>query len=247
MRTRGLIVAVTAVAAVGLTIVGWRWLDQQPTTELSAPDVAGTVILIPGYGGGTGGLQGLAGYLQAQGRPVVVADIGDGQGDIAGYGSSVAALASSLVAQGDPSVDLVGYSMGGLVARAAATANPQAIRRIATIASPHDGTQLAGLGTFLGGGSNCPTACQQMAPGSEFLDALPVASDENRWLSAWSADDEVVRPAEASTLPGATNVEVMADCGTGSLNHGGVIQSAATWDLVTTFLATGSVIPACTR
>lgn len=234
-----------ALAAVALVFVGWRWLDRPPTTELAAPDISGTVILIPGYGGGSGGLQGLAGYLQAQGRPVVIADIGDGTGDIVGYGGSVAAMASALIAQGAPSVDLVGYSMGGLVARSAAAANPQAIRRVATIASPHDGTQLAGLGTFLGGGSNCPTACQQMAPGSDFLEALPVASDERRWLSAWSADDDVVRPADASELPGATNVEVMAACGTGSLDHGGVVQAAATWDLVSTFLATGTVAPAC--
>ena len=247
MRLRGLVIVLTVVIALILGLAAWRWLNRPPTTELAAPDVAGTVILIPGYGGGAGGLQGLAGYLQAQGRPVVVADIGDGRGDIAGYGSAVAALASSLVAQGAPSVDLVGYSMGGLVAREAAAANPLAVRRVATIASPHDGTQLAGLGSFIGDAASCPTACQQMAPGSEFLDALPVASDENRWLSAWSADDEVVRPAEASTLPGATNVEVMAECATGSLNHGGVVQSAATWDLVTTFLATGSVTPACTR
>lgn len=247
MRLRGLVIVLAVVIALILGLVAWRWLNRQPTTELAAPDVAGTVILIPGYGGGAGGLQGLAGYLQAQGRPVVIADIGDGRGDIAGYGRSVAALASSLVAEGAPSVDLVGYSMGGLVARSAAAANPLAVRRVATIASPHDGTQLAGLGSFIGDSSSCPTACQQMAPGSEFLGALPAASDESRWLSAWSADDEVVRPADASTLPGATNVEVMADCGVGSLDHGAVVQSSATWDLVAGFLATGSVTPACTR
>jgi len=247
MRLRGLVILLGVALLLILGLVAWRWLDRPPTTELAAPDVAGTVILIPGFGGSAGGLQGLAGYLQAQGRPVVIADIGDGRGDITGYGRSVAALASSLVAQGAPSVDLVGYSMGGLVARAAAASNPLAVRRVATIASPHDGTQLAGLGSFIGDASNCPIACQQMAPGSEFLDALPGASDEGRWLSAWSADDEVVRPADASALPGATNVEVMTDCGVGSLSHGAVVQSAATWDLVTTFLATGAVTPACTR
>ena len=135
--------------------------------------------------------------------------------------------------------------MGGLVARAAAADSPRAVRRVATIATPHSGTTLAGLGAFLGNATNCPTACQQMAPGSDFLAALPVASDPGRWLSAWSADDEVVRPAESSELTGATNVEVTGRCGTGPLDHGDVVASAQTWELVAAFLATGRPSPAC--
>jgi pimeloyl-ACP methyl ester carboxylesterase len=247
MRGRGLLVLIAVLLVAVLGVVVWRWLDRPPTTALAAADVPGTVILIPGYGGGAGGLQGLAGHLQAQGRTVVVADIGDGYGDIVGYGRSVAALATSLINAGAPSVDLVGYSMGGLIARSAAASNPGAVRRVVTVASPHAGTQLAGLGAFLGNSTNCPTACQQMAPGSDFLAALPVASDDTRWLSAWSAGDDVVRPAESSELAGAANVEVTGRCGTGALDHGGVVQSPVTWDLVAGFLDTGTVTPACQR
>lgn len=242
--SRILAVGVLALVAV-LGFVAWRWLDQPSRTELAAPDVAGTVILIPGYGGGAGGLGELAAALQSQGRPVVIADIGDGYGDIGSYGSSVAALASSLVREGAPSVDLVGYSMGGLVARSAAASNPGAVRRVATIGSPHQGTRLAGLGSFIGGDANCPTACQQMAPGSDFLDALPVASDDTRWLSAWSGNDDVVQPADSSALDGATNVEVTQRCGSGPLDHGAVVRAPVTVELVTTFLSTGTLSPAC--
>lgn len=245
MRIRGAMVLVIVLALAIGAIAVWRWVGRPATTELSGPDVAGPVILIPGYGGGTEGLQQLAAILQSQGRSVVIADIGDGHGDITGYGRSVAAIASSLIAEGASSVDLVGYSMGGLVARSAAAANPLAVRRVATIASPHDGTSVAGLGATFGDATTCPTSCQQMAPGSQFLGSLPVADDSTRWLSAWAAGDEVVRPAESSELPGATNVEVSGACGAGPLDHGSIVRSTVTADLVSTFLATGDLSPAC--
>jgi pimeloyl-ACP methyl ester carboxylesterase len=245
MRGRRLITVLALVVVAVGAFAAWRWLDRPAATELTAPDVAGAVILIPGYGGGAGGLSGLASALQSQGRTVVIADIGDGYGDIASYGSSVAALASSLIREGAPSVDLVGYSMGGLIARSAAAANPGAVRRVATVGSPHKGTRLAGLGSFVGSDATCPTACQQMAPGSEFLDALPVAADASRWLSAWSASDEVVQPADSGALDGATNVEVIQACGAGPLDHGAVVRAPENVDLVTGFLATGTVTAAC--
>ncbi|MBI1349782.1 MAG: lipase [Actinomycetales bacterium] len=239
-----LVTAVVGVVLVGI-VVAYQWIGRPATIEISAQDAPGPVILIPGYGGGAGGLSGLAGYLQSQGRQVVIADIGDGRGDIGQYGRQVGALASTLTAQGSPSVDLVGYSMGGLVARSAAEANPGAVRRVATVASPHEGTSIAGLGAFLGNASACPTACQQMAPGSDFLEALPVAGDPSRWLSAWSEGDDVVRPPEAATLTGATNVDVTADCAVGTPDHGGVIRTPTVWSLVADFLATGAITPAC--
>ncbi len=238
-----------ALLVLGALVIGgiaaWRWLGRPAEIQARGTDVPGTVILIPGYGGGAGGLSGLAGHLQAQGRAVVVADIGDGHGDIGDYGRQVAGVAAALIARGDPSVDLVGYSMGGLVARAAADANPTAVRRVATIASPHDGTTLAGLGLFLNDAASCPLACQQMAPGSEFLEALPVAGDEGRWLSAWSEGDDVIRPPESSVLTGATNVNVTADCSAGSLDHGGVIAAPVVWTLVADFLVTGAITESC--
>ena len=238
-----------AIVVIGLVVTGsvvvWQWLSEAPTVEVTGPDVPGAVILIPGYGGGTGGLAGLAAHLQGEGRQVVVADIGDGRGDIAEYGGQVAATASALVREGSPSVDIVGYSMGGLVARSAAERNPAAVRRVATIASPHQGTALAGLGAFLNDPNNCPTACQQMAPGSDFLAALPVPADADRWLSAWSEGDDVVRPPESSDLDGATNVDITADCGAGTPDHGGVVASPAVWTLVSDFLASGEVPAGC--
>jgi triacylglycerol lipase len=228
-----LVLAVAAFLAV-------RWLSRPSTVDGRGTATTRTVVLIPGYGGDAGSLAGLAGHLRDAGMDVVVADIADGHGDLRGYGAEVADLAAGLVADGAASVDLVGYSAGGLIARAAVEADPAVIGRVVTIATPHAGTAAAGLGAMLADAAACPTACRQLAPDSDFLDSLRPPGDPARWLSAYSASDDVIRPADSSLLDGVTNVEVTAACGTGALDHGGIVRSPATAALVRAFLRTGT-------
>lgn len=243
---RRLLVAVVVLGVLIAFVAGYRWLTRPETVDGQGPVPASAVILIPGYGGGTGSLSGLAGYLRDTGRQVLIADIGDGRGDLRGYGAQVSQLARGLVADGAQGVDLVGYSAGGLIARAAVEADPAVIARVATVASPHNGTAIAGLGAMLADESSCPLACRQLAPGSEFLETLREPGDAGRWLSAYSAQDEVVRPADSSELDGATNVEVTSVCSTGPLDHGSVVASPATWTILAGFLATGEAPADCT-
>lgn len=177
--------------------------DASPPPGPSAPlDSQGPVLLIPGYGGGTVGLQAAASTLGTAGIPAEVVPIGDGTGDLSIYAQQVVARAQQLVASGAPSVDLLGFSAGGLIARDAATSTTgqPLIRRVVTVGSPHEGTQLAALGGLVGG---CPPACLQLSPGSDYLDALPTGSASDRWLSIWSTTDEVIRPVASSELKGA--------------------------------------------
>jgi pimeloyl-ACP methyl ester carboxylesterase len=244
-RPRTTLVVALVLAVVIGSLVGIRWLMRADTIDGTAPLGDSAVILIPGYGGGSDVLAGLAGEFRSAGRTVLIADLGDQHGDIRGYGADVSRLAARLVADGATGVDLVGYSEGGLIARAALATDPRLVRRIATVATPHAGTALAGLGAMLADSAACPTACQQMAPDSEFLASLQAPGDATRWLSAYSANDDVVRPADSSYLDGATNVEV-TECGTGPLDHGGIIRSATVWSVVTTFLESGSITAGCT-
>lgn len=242
---RGLVTALVVVGLLIAALAGFRWLTRAETVDASAPTPASTVILIPGYGGGAGALTGLADHLRASGREVVIADIGDGHGDLSAYGLQVSQQAAALVAGGAQGVDLVGYSAGGLIARAAVEEDPALIGRVATIASPHHGTAIAGLGAMFAGDSSCPLACRQMAPESEFLAMLHEPGDPRRWLSAFTVADEVVRPADSSELDGATNVEVTATCGTGTLDHGSIVRSPATWAVVSAFLTSGEIPMSC--
>jgi len=77
---------------------------------------------------------------------------------------------------GDVEIDVVAVSMGGLVARCAATPRAEddrslRIKRLFTISSPHRGANMAGLPTF-------DRRIIDMRPGSAFLADLDAATEE---------------------------------------------------------------------
>ena len=107
------------------------------------------MLLVPGYGGSTTSLEVLAARLRAAGREAVVVPLpGDGTEDLTcDVPPLVAAAAQAALAGGAPSVDVVGYSAGGVVARLWEAAGGAAVtRRVVTLGSPHHGTSVAGLG-----------------------------------------------------------------------------------------------------
>ncbi|TXR57468.1 esterase/lipase family protein [Quadrisphaera setariae] len=192
--------------------------------------VQGTVLLVPGYGGSTSGLQVLAGALERAGRQVrVVSAAGDGTGDLAEQATAVQAAAQAALAGGAPSVDVVGYSAGGVVTRLwlAGDGADEPVRRVVTLGSPHQGTDLARFAA-VNAPQDCPLACQQLEPGSSLLRSLPeTPGDGVRWTSVWSAADQVVvPPADASSLRGAVDVELQQVCSASRVDHGGLVRDA---------------------
>jgi triacylglycerol lipase len=121
------------------------------------------------------------------------------------------AVAEAVRASGARTVDLVGFSLGGLAVRAfleseggAATA-----RRVVFLGTPNHGTRLAEGGPAAG----CDRGCAQMAPRSSFLRALNDGDETPpgaRYVSIWSRFDETVVPPRTSRLDGATNIELGA-------------------------------------
>ncbi|MBR7744302.1 hypothetical protein KC207_13490 [Phycicoccus sp. BSK3Z-2] len=211
------LVLLVLLAAGGLVL-----LERRSGASAVAQDRPGTVLLVPGYGGGTASLQPLATALRASGREVeVVEPEGDGTGDLRRQADALAAAADAALAAGAPSVDVVGYSAGGVVARvwAAEDGGADRARRVVTLGSPHHGTDLAGLGAALGTGA-CPPACRQLAPGSDLLASLPETPAGPRWVSVWTADDETVVPPDTAVLDGALDVEVQAVCPDARTTHG---------------------------
>ncbi len=82
-------------------------------------DALGPVLLVPGYGGATAALDVLADALRQSGRDAtVVALAGDGTGDLREQAEVLDdAVQRALERTGAASVDLVGYSAGGVTAR----------------------------------------------------------------------------------------------------------------------------------
>jgi triacylglycerol esterase/lipase EstA (alpha/beta hydrolase family) len=243
-RRRLLAAVVTVVLLLTAGIAGVALVRTHGSAGTSvAQDKPGPVLLVPGYGGGTGALDQLARRLTAAGRQATIVPLpGDGTGDLDAQAVTLgAAVDAALASGGAPSVDVVGYSAGGVVARIWARDHDGAARarRIVTLGSPHHGTDLAAVAGLLGPGS-CPTACQQMAPGSDVISGLN-AGDETpdgpEWISIWTSQDEVVSPPDTAHLDGARNVVVQRICPGRAVDHGQLPTDAMVDALVLRALA----------
>jgi len=109
---------VAVVLAVALVAARLTRSDVRPRLAAVPQDRPGPVLLVPGYGGSTTSLQVLAGRLRAAGRDASVVTLpGEGTGDLVAQARVLDAAARAAVAAGAPSVDVVGYSAGGVVVR----------------------------------------------------------------------------------------------------------------------------------
>jgi triacylglycerol lipase len=215
----GLCLALLAAVVVGSA---WAWSRRTPQAAPVPQDRPGTVLLVSGYGGSTSSLDTLAAALRAAGRTVqVVPPVGNGTGDLTAQARGLRTAADGAVAAGAPSVDVVGYSAGGVVTRIwlSELGGSRIARRVVTLGSPHHGTEVAALAAGLTPAS-CPVACRQLAPGSPVLDRLATLPVDPRWVSVWTADDDVVTPPDSARLDGAVNVELQAVCPDARTAHG---------------------------
>jgi triacylglycerol lipase len=210
---------ITTVAVVAVIRVAVSSVDPVPQT---AP---GPVLLVPGYGGNVDALQPLAAALRSAGRTAVIVEpVGDGTGDLRKQAGRLADVAARVRDDaGAASVDVVGYSAGGVVARlwVREGGGGEVARRVLTLGSPHHGTSQAALGAEFAGG--CTEACEQLVPDSDLLRRLN-AGDETPagplWVTVRSTSDQVVTPADSAALSGALNVVVQDVCPGSTVAHG---------------------------
>ena len=235
-----LALVVALVALVG--VVGTSVAEEYAVPATADPDRPGPVLLVPGYGGNADALAALALRLRAAGRPAAVVDLpGDGTGDLQAQAAAVDDAVRDLLRHGQTSVDLVGYSAGGVASwlylRTGRTA--PAVRRLVTLGSPLQGAELAAAGGALVPGA-CPRACQQLAPGSSLLTSLETAPRPSiPWLSLWSADDQTVTPPTSAALPGLASVELQSVCEGLLVQHSQLPTSGLSVSLVLRTLGTG--------
>jgi triacylglycerol esterase/lipase EstA (alpha/beta hydrolase family) len=202
------------------------------------------VLLVPGYGGSTVSLQSLAAALTQAGRDAtVVALPGDGTGDLRVSADALGRAADAARRRtGAATVDVVGYSAGGLIARLwVADGHADAVRRVVTLGAPHHGTSLADLAGDLAPG-RCPVACRQMASNSDLLAALN-RGDETpvgpTWVSIWTTQDETVTPPDSARLAGAVNLPVQSVCPAARVGHGDLPRDPLVQQMVLAELAAG--------
>jgi triacylglycerol lipase len=230
-RALGIVVAVVVLAAAVAGIAvgaahapggagAGTGSGQQAAPPQNRP---GPVLLVPGYGGSTASLDSLASQIQATGRTATVLNLpGTGTGSLITDAALLNSAVNSAVAQGAPSVDIIGYSAGGVVALIWARRYDgfDRARRIITLGSPFHGTSLAAAAQAFVPGA-CPVACQQLTPGSTLLASLDVTSPAGlpHWLSLWTTDDQTVKPPDSARLAGAIDVPVQSVCPGVSISH----------------------------
>jgi triacylglycerol esterase/lipase EstA (alpha/beta hydrolase family) len=168
------------------------------------------IVLLHGFGTSSRVLAPLALHLQRElGRPVVTLRLGGRLplhlGDVRGTARRVHRAIERLAREGRfAHVDLVGHSLGGLVATYLLKAIDRGhrVRRVVTLGTPHRGTPAALLGALLFGAFS--RAVWQMIPGSPLLrelGRLPVPRGADL-VTLDSDADAVVPPRFARVAPG---------------------------------------------
>jgi triacylglycerol esterase/lipase EstA (alpha/beta hydrolase family) len=194
-------------------------------------DALGPVLFVPGYGGGEGGLRS-----------------GDGTGDLSDTADALGdAVDAALARTGAATVDIVGYSAGGVVARLWVDAGDNAglVRRVVTLGSPHHGTTLADLAGDLAP-DKCPVGCAQLGTASDLLARLN-AGDETpdgpTWVSIWTEQDRTVTPPDSARLEGALNIPVQSVCPGVQVGHGELPRDPVVQGIVLAELRAGDPAP----
>ena len=243
------LLAAAAAVAVGFGVAAAVDAGGGHAARHAVPqDQPGPVLLVPGYGGSTDSLSVLADKLRLLGKDVtIVALPGDGTGDLRAQARVLAREAKAAMQRTNASsVDVVGYSAGGVVARIWLRSDGGAsiARRVVTLGSPQHGTELAGLGALFP--SACPTACQQLQPDSSLLaslnrgDETPAGPDV---VSIWSTGDEVVVPPDSASLQGALNMTVQSVCPAAQVSHGDLPSSPIVDAMVAAELTASPIVP----
>lgn len=239
-RRRQLIVLAAVLAVAVLSVAAWLLL--RPGAAEVSQSEQGPVVLVPGYGGRVASLAPLVATLQEQGRETrVLEPVDGGTGDLRAQAVRLAELVEVTLADTDAtSVDLVGYSAGGVVARlfVREEGGADVVRRVLTIGSPHHGTDAAALALEAAG--SCPLACEQLAPDSDLLRRLNSGDetpDGPQWATVRSDADTVVTPTESALLEGAVNVRVQALCDAAT-SHGELPGDPVTAALLESALGT---------
>jgi hypothetical protein len=238
--------AVVVVAiVVGVLTSGGGSSPVPAAAAAPAQNRPGPVLLVPGYGGSRCSLTVLAGRIRAAGRSATVLHLpGNGTGSLIADAGVLNAAVNRALRGGAPSVDVIGYSAGGVTTLlwAREDGGVHKARRVITLGSPFHGAQLASAAEAFVPGA-CPAACQQLVPGSRLLarlDATPVPA-RPRWLSLWSTGDTTVTPPDSARLAGALNVPIQSVCPAVQVSHSQLPTNPAVTAMVLQALGSGPV------
>lgn len=217
------------------------------------------VILVNGFTGCNVfdiALEPLANRLRADGYQAYILGYEDcGFGDIRNNSARLSGYVDQILENtGASEVDIIGYSMGGLVSRyyVKNLGGAEKVGELVTMGTGHHGTVVANIAAFFLLG-NCIgiTACQQMAAGSDFLNELndgPDAVPGVRVTAISTMLDELVIPYTNGHLRDGVsyqNVTVQNQCPLRIVEHALFVLDGAIYDGIRDALRGQSVSMNC--
>jgi pimeloyl-ACP methyl ester carboxylesterase len=243
----GIALLVVAAASVAAITAGAHLISEPPAPVGFPPQYRpGPVLLVPGYGGSPASLDRLAQAIRATGRTATVVRLpGNGTGDLSQDAAVLNTAVSQALGNGAPSVDIIGYSAGGVVALLWAREDDGRFkaRRIVTLGSPFHGTVVAGTAAGFAPGA-CPVACQQLVPGSSLLAGLAAGVPPGLpWMSLWTTGDATVTPPDSARLAGAINVPIQSVCPGRQISHAQLPTNLTVIAMVTGAISAGLMLP----
>jgi triacylglycerol lipase len=239
------LLAAAGTAAVAVTAIAGR-ADHSPPGGYPAQDRPGPVLLVPGYGGNTRALSVLASRIRATGRSATVVQLpGNGTGSLTQDAGVLNNAVGRILRGGAPSVDVIGYSAGGVTVLlwAREDAGDRKARRVVTLGSPFRGASIAAAAAGFAPGA-CPVACQQLVPGSSLLAGLATGPPARlRWLSLWTTDDQTVTPPDSARLSGAIDLPIQSLCPQQRISHSQLPTSPVVTAIVLQAIGPGPIRP----
>lgn len=167
------------------------------------------LLVVPGWGAPRFHTRWIARNMESQGFEVVevtlpLMGVGDMKHSAEILSENAQAISQGL---GVPRVNLIGYSLGGLIARIYLQeyGGYERIGRAVFVGAPQDGLYTAYPAVFTPGG-------RQVRKGSAFMKELnrsrPCDCEEHRCLSIYLARDGIICPSRSARLPCGYNVEL---------------------------------------
>ena len=113
-----------------------RWAPSLLTMKARPAAHPRTAILLPGFGAGPRSMRVMESFLRRRGHRVRDWGLGVNNGDARKFRVQLESIVGQSIATYGEPVVLVGWSLGGYIAREYAREHPEGVRRIVTLGSP---------------------------------------------------------------------------------------------------------------
>jgi pimeloyl-ACP methyl ester carboxylesterase len=125
-----------ALRELRLPLDALRWGPAWLGMRSKRVDTPRTVVLLPGFGAGPGSMRVMERFLRRRGHRARDWGLGRNTGDVKKLRAGLEHTVHDAIETGGETVALVGWSLGGYIAREYAREHPKEVRKVVTLGSP---------------------------------------------------------------------------------------------------------------